>query len=217
MVPPEILARRMEMILHVEFSPLGFEKVRACRWVESADRPIRKLFEFRSLKGASYSARWGYSLDFVPIRSNGKLRWKRTARAAEFDLCIDPLDTDDGPHDQYRLSRVIFPLKIHDWNRIARVVKRATRTAQEDFNRVNSIENIVGIFRERSAMVFKRFSLDNYVQTHIAWGLCLVALGKLDEAENHLQSYCSHQSVDRNDPILRQAEQEAIKAGSQRS
>jgi len=211
MVPASVLTRRMEAVLHAELSPLGFDRIRARRWVESRNRSIRKLFEFQSLKGAGYSARWGYSLDFVPIRSNGRLRWKRTARAAQFDLCVDPLDTD-GSHDRYRLSRFIFPLKTYDWDRLARIVRCATRAAREDFNRVDSLENIVAIFEERSATAFKRFSLNNYLQTHIAWGLCLLAIGKPDEAEGHLRTYCTQQSLDRNDPILRRAEQEALNA-----
>jgi hypothetical protein len=75
-----------------------------------------------------------------------------------------------------------------------------------DFRRVNAIENIVTVFRERSPMQFRRFSMENYVQTHIAWGLCLIAIGNDAEGETHIRSYCDRFEIDRNDPILRKSE-----------
>lgn len=200
------------MILHAELSSHGFERIRPRYWVESTRPPIRRIFEFQPLKGESYSARWGFSLDFVPILRNGKLAWKRTARTARLDLRIDPLDQEPGPVEWCSFSRFIFPRKTYDWSKATRAAVNGAKAAQLDFKRIRSITDIVEMFREQSVRKVYRLSLENYIQTHIAWGLCLISLGKRDEAEDHLQKYCVGFSVDRNDRILRAAEQAATAA-----
>jgi hypothetical protein len=201
------------MILDGELSPLGFERIRPRLWVESKHPPI---FEFQPIKGDVYSARWGFSLDFVPIQRAEKLAWKRTAKTARFDLSIDPIESEGRPREWCSVRRFIYPAKQYDWDKLVRTVKDTAKGARPDFNRVNSIEDIVAIFRERSTMKFKRFSLENYVQTHIAWGLSLIAIGEPDEGEKHLQTPCAIFSIDRNDRILRQAEQTAIGLADER-
>ena len=208
-VPAPVLAARIDMIVHAQLSPLGVEWIRPRFWVEGLGPPIRRLFEFQALKGASYSARWGFSLDFVPIKRSSRLQWKRTAKTASFDLCIDPIDRAGEVPDPWYVSRFIFPLKSYDWNKFTRTVKNAASVAQPDFSRIKSISDIVAIFNERSAIKFRRFSLENYVQTHLAWGLCLMAIGEVEEGERHLEKYCDRFSVDRTDRILREAEREA--------
>jgi hypothetical protein len=208
-VPAPVLAARIDMIVHAQLSPLGFERIRPRFWVEGQGPPIRRLFEFQALKGASYSARWGFSLDFVPIQRSSRLQWKRTAKTASFDLCIDPIDQAGEVPDSWYVSRFIFPLKSYDWSKFTRTVKNATLVAQPDFSRIISIGDIVAIFNERSAMKFRRFSLENYIQTHLAWGLCLMAIGEAEEGERHLEKYCDRFSVDRTDRIICEAEREA--------
>jgi hypothetical protein len=127
-------------------------------------------------------------------------------------LCIDPIDTGRDHRDWPQLSRSIWPAKTYDWDNVTRIVRNAAKTARPDFNCVSSIADIPTIFRERSTMKFTRFSLENYIQTHIAWGLCLIATGERDEGERHLQTYCTKFEIDRDDRILRQAEQEAVRA-----
>src|SRR5258708_10612223 len=83
-----VLADRIDDALRTELAPMGFELVRPRRWVSGTKDSIRRIFEFQALKGATYSARWGFSLDFVPIARKGHLRWKRTPTGAEFYLCI---------------------------------------------------------------------------------------------------------------------------------
>jgi hypothetical protein len=210
-VPAPVLAARIDMIIHAQLTPLGFERIRPRFWVESLASPIRRLFEFQALKGASYSARWGFSLDFVPIQRGARMQWKRTAKTASFDLCVDPIDQAGKVPDSWYVSRFIFPSKSYDWSKFTRTVKNATLAAQPDLSRVKSISDIIAIFNERSAMKFRRFSLENYVQTHLAWGLCLMAVGEAEEGERHLEKYCARFSVDRADPKLCDAEREARK------
>src|SRR5580704_12524679 len=188
-VPAPVLAARIDMVIHAQLSPLGFERIRPRFWVESLASPIRRLFEFQAFKGASYSARWGFSLDFVPIQRGGRMQWKRTAKTASFDLCVDPIDQARKVPDSWYVSRFIFPSKSYDWSKFTRTVKNATLVAQPDLSRVKSISDIIAIFNKRSAMKFRRFSLENYVQTHLAWGLCLMAVGEAEEGERHLEKY----------------------------
>lgn len=188
---------------------MGFQRTRQRRWVDNTTPTIRKIFEFQPLKGLSYSARWGFSLDFVPIRKGGCLRWKRTAKTAQFDLCIDPIDNEGGPHDWCSVSLFIFPGKAYDWSKVTRAVKNTTAAAKADLARVETISDIAALFEQRSIMKFHRFSPENYVQTHLAWGLCLKAIGEREKGEMHLQEYCNRFSIARGDRILRQAEQNA--------
>jgi hypothetical protein len=46
----------------------------------------------------------------------------------------------------------------------------ASAAARRDFDRVQSISDVVALFRERASMSFKRFSLENYIQTRL--GTC---------------------------------------------
>jgi hypothetical protein len=92
MMSASVLADKIDEIIGAELSPLDLEQIRPRRWVATAQPPIRSIFEFQALKGANYSARWGLSLDFVPLWRADGLRWKRTAKTANFDLCIDPID-----------------------------------------------------------------------------------------------------------------------------
>jgi hypothetical protein len=209
-VPASVLAARIDMILHAELCPLGFERAQPRRWVEGKQGPIRRIFEFQALKGEQYSACWGFSVDFVPALRGERLSWKRTVKTAKFDLCIDPIDLEGGPHDWCSLSRFIPPSKVYDWSKVARTVAATVKVAKQDFTRINSLGCLVAAFDERAKMKFRRFSLENYVQTHLAWGLCLLALGNRPEAEIHLAKFCETFSIDRNDRILRVAEQTAI-------
>jgi hypothetical protein len=88
---------------------------------------------------------------------------------------------------------------------IAAAVKESARVAKVDFSRVNSISDVVATFQERAAMRFQRFSLENYIQTHLAWGLSLIAVGEPAEGRRHLELFCANFSLERSDRMLRQA------------
>src|SRR5690349_12890117 len=60
------------------------------RWIDGSKPPARRLFSIELLKGAAMTAAWGFSLDFVPHVSGGKLRWHRTDRAAMLDVVVNP-------------------------------------------------------------------------------------------------------------------------------
>ncbi|HEX4409195.1 MAG TPA: hypothetical protein VH206_10530 [Xanthobacteraceae bacterium] len=194
---------KIDEVVGAELSSLGFERTRPRHWVEAIRTPIRSIFEFQAIKGGAYSARWGFSLDFVPLRRANDFQWKRTPKTAKFDLCIDPLDQHKMPLPDW------FFIRRHEANdpiRLTAAAQESTRFAKLDFSRVSSIFDIVTIFRERATMQFRRFSLENYIQTDLAWGLSLIAIGDVPEGERHLELFCTRFSIDRNDRFLQQAE-----------
>jgi hypothetical protein len=83
--------------------------------------------------------------------------------------------------------------------------ERVDALAKFDFSRVRSISDVVALFQERAAMGFQRLSLENYTQTHLAWGLSLISLGEASEGRRHLELFCARFSIDRNDRILQEA------------
>jgi len=196
-----VLASKIDELVGAELSPLGFKRTRPRRWVQTAQSPIRGIFEFQAIKGASYSARWGLSLDFVPLLRGDRLRWKRTANTARFDLCIDPIDEYGMLPDWCSFSHLAPPSEA----KMAAVAKEATRAAKLDFGRANSIADVVAMFRERAAKRFRRFSLENYRQTHLVWGLSLIAVGEPSEGERHLELFCARFSIDRHDRMIGQS------------
>jgi hypothetical protein len=187
MMSAPVFADRIDESIGAELSPLGFVRIRPRRWVAARRPLIRTIFEFQALKGATYSARWGFSLDFVPLWRADGFKWKRTAKTANFDLCIDPIDEYRGPPDWCSCSRPIWPGEAVNIARIAVAVKESTRVAKLDLRRVTSISDVVALFQERAAMRFQRFSLENYTQTDLAWGLSLIAIGEAPEGKRHLE------------------------------
>jgi hypothetical protein len=162
------------------------------------------MFGFYPLKGMRYTAHWGFSLDFVPHLKGGHLRWKRTSKTASLDLCIDPTDESGGVPAWCSIG-FYPPIAVPARNEIVEVAAATSQKASTDFARVASVRDIVALFEERSKMKFRRFSLKNYVQTDIAWGLALIAVGRPDEGETHIAAYCQHFRVDRDDPLLDKA------------
>jgi hypothetical protein len=194
--------------LRASLAPKGFAVVRGCRWVGSVPGPVRSIFEFQSLKGATYSARWGFSLDFVPLLRGAHLRAKRTPETAEFDLCIDPVDELGSPPDWCSVKCSSESLASEGRELLCLATKSAD-AAHRDFSRVTSVHDLMAVFQERARMSFRRFSLENYKQTHLAWGLGLVGAGKPEEGRAHIALFCERYEVDPNDSVLRRAEDEA--------
>lgn len=195
----------IDLIIGAELSPLGFERSRLRRWVAAVQPPIRKIVEFQALKGSVYSARWGFYLDFVPLLHSDELRWKGTAKTADFDLCIDPIDQAGVQLDWCSFPRPIWPHDVGNFAKIDFAVKESMRAAKLDFGRANSISDIVAMFEERATMRFQRFALEHYTQTHLAWGLSLIAIGETAEGERHIKLFCVRYLIDRNDRMIRQA------------
>jgi hypothetical protein len=147
-------------------APRGFLLNRRYRWVDDEPGPIRKIFEFQLLKGATYSARWGFSLNFAPLLRNNRLQSKRTVKAAEFDLCIDPIDEFGSPPNLYSITCLSIPKD----GELERVASMSAEAAHQDLARVASVCDLMAMFEERAQMTSRRFSLENYRQTQPCLG-----------------------------------------------
>src|SRR5262249_23337407 len=75
---------------------LGLTKSTSRKWVDGTKPPARRVFEFKLLKGASFIASWGFSLDFVPHFSGGNPRWHRSDKLAMLDIFISPKTLPEG-------------------------------------------------------------------------------------------------------------------------
>src|SRR4051794_14507962 len=87
---------QLDEIIAVTFEPqlsaLGFTRGSARRWVRESKSPVREIFRLQAMKGATYSSAWGFDLTYVPLFRSGSFRSKRTLKACDFDLTIDPID-----------------------------------------------------------------------------------------------------------------------------
>ncbi len=156
------------------------------RWVSEPVDHLRRVFEFQAIKGATYSARWGWSVDFVPVLKGATLSWKRTAAKADFDLCINPIDiSGDVP------SWCSFTTSASRAIRSSRCGRFLIDAAFKDWPLVHSRRNLVELFQSSDPeWNFGDLALDNYVQTHLAWGLVLLSLGDGVEGERHIAEFC---------------------------
>ena len=191
-----------------EAAPAGFHRVADRRWVSEADGDIRRIVEFQALKGAQYVARWGFSVDFVPRLRGSRLAWKRTFATAEFDLCIDPLDAEGTVPHWCAFARDDSPRHVM---KVARAVNDATST---DFAPIRTADDLLHLFERRSRMVFRRFGLENYVQTDLAWGLLQLAAGDVEAGSDRLTRFCERFEVDSGAAILAKAKVQAARLHS---
>ena len=180
-----------------------FQRVGDLSWVGGSTDHIRYLLKFQAMKGMTFSACWGVSIDFVPIFRGGSLRWKRTAKSANFDLCIDPIDPSGrvpGWCSFYSNDRD---------DRVERTALKAVNAAQRDWSAITALKDVTDSFERRSKKDSRRFSLENYVQTDLAWGLVLIAIGEANRGQSHLDAYCERFAVAQDDIILTKAKSEA--------
>lgn len=189
-----------------QLTDAGFTPMRPRKWVRDRKAPIREVFEFRALKGATYSARWGFGMDFVPLylANAARFKWKRTNKSCEMDLCIDPID-ESGKVPDWSSFMHLPGYREADMATVLRIRSQVSKHATADFDRVSSIADLVRFYETRARIEYRRFSLDNYIQARLGWGLALLALERRDEGEDQLSRFCETHGVDRNDPFLAKA------------
>jgi hypothetical protein len=185
-------------------APEGLQRVADRRWVGEPHDGIRRILEFQALKGAQYSARWGFSVDFVPNLQGDRLSWKRTAKTAMFDLCIDPIDVEGHVPDWCAFTS---DGRNGGMKKIVRAVKEQV---SRDFARINTLHDLLELYQQRAAMRFRRFGLANYVQTDLAWGLVEMATGDEEGGTNRIAAFCDRFGVPPETPILVKAKREAL-------
>lgn len=151
------------------------------------------------MKGAQYSATWGFGVDFVPKFRRGRFSWKRTARSADFDVPLDPID------DAGIVPRWCSLAATDSARRVAAVARDAWTKASQDFSGVVTIADLLELMRVRAAMTFRRFGTHNYVQTDLARGLLQIAVGDIDEGMTRLSMFCERFDVRHDDAVLAKA------------
>lgn len=185
-------------------APEGLQRVADRRWIGEPHGGIRRILEFQAMKGAQYSARWGFSVDCVPRLQGKRLAWKRTARTAVFDLCINPIDVEGYVPDWCSFTSDV------QINRIRKIAQTVRKDASRDLARINTLYDLRELFQRRAAMKFRRFGLANYVQTDLAWGLLQLATGEVEGGNKRIAAFCERFGVDPAAAILAKAKQEAF-------
>lgn len=186
--------------------PMRFTRIGDLRWAACRAEHIHFLLDFQRLKGATVSARWGVSLTFVPELRGKRLSRKFSLEKAQFDLCIDPIDEDDW-------AWCSFPEHAPS-ERMSEVAQNALKAATKDWNRLGTVADVIRCFQERSRRSFVRFSPDNYIQTNIAWGLCLIATGEQTAGEERVNRFCDQFGFSPSTPAIAKAMSEAQRIAS---
>lgn len=183
--------------------PPDFQRIGNMLWIGQPADFIRPIFKFQTMKGMAYSACWGVSMDFVPLLVGQSLRWKKTAKTARFDLCSDPVDPEGVVPSWCSFSTTDSDRKLEQ------TVEATAKAACRDWSELRSLVEIATAFEKRSRMRFSRFSLDNYAQTNLAWGLVLLAIGDVDQGEARLNRFTRDFKIMPDASILKTAKSEA--------
>jgi hypothetical protein len=84
----------------VDPARMGFSVAKAGLLACPVDSDITHLIKLQALKGASYGLCFGLSLSYLPYPYSPKLKWHRTAKSVNLDLCEQPQtdwsDADGG-------------------------------------------------------------------------------------------------------------------------
>ncbi|WP_213776841.1 hypothetical protein [Caballeronia sp. dw_276] len=160
----------------------GFETIAPLKWVRFDGSPVRQIFAFPAWKGGVIAPRWGLSFDFVPHVSGSSVRWHRTNKSAMFDLAVDARDRALDV-SLIRGEQVVV-------QKSAAIVDMAIARADEFWQRVNSVDDVVAAFEWlRGYLSTEGLSFYNYVQHPIALAFVLARLGDVVGARRELDRF----------------------------
>jgi len=186
-----IVASHVNERLH----PLGFVQVKPRRWVDGSAAPVRRVFEMVLLKGAAINPWWGFSLDFVPHLSGGRLCWHRSNRAARFDLFFYL----DGRKylDIWGSKYVHFSHGAASLRRdLERVMPVALEQAQETWRRGSTLSGILDIVREIRERKINSFYVFFRWRLPLTFMFLSAKVGDLAAAQAELEAYARDQELD---------------------
>jgi hypothetical protein len=175
--------------MHEHLQPLGLAGVGARTWVDGSRPPVRRMFELRLLKGAGMRAQWGFSLDFVPHISGGRVQWHRTNKAAMLDVIFDPSE-EVLP----RLTYIRGAAQLHD--DLNRALPIAVEKAKESWQRGETTPGLLALVREVREQNTNCFPFDMYTQLPLAYAFLSARVGDLGSAERELNRYLSRLKVE---------------------
>ena len=172
---------------HLE--PLGLTKIRPRTWADGSSRPARRMFELILLKGASMRARWGFSLNFVPHLSGGRVRWHRSEKTAMLDVIIDPCD-----------KALLEPSFIHGAEKLYADLKEllppAVERAKEAWRRGATERGLLDLVQEIRTRNTNCFPFQSYTQLPLTYAFLSAKFGDLTSAEHELDCYLSRSKLE---------------------
>ena len=155
----------------------GFVSVKPLQWVRSATAPIRCVFGYWQLKGGVVAPRWGYSLDFVPHLSGGKIRWHRTEKSVVLDAWVDGQGTALNLYYMYGVLGLLDGMipRVEAAVDACHSFWGQATTAREVFDQVTTL---------RSSAV-----ADIHTQLPIAAALCHAFAGRETEGRREMEHF----------------------------
>ena len=200
-VPAEEFNKVLDSAFTKRLVPLGFERIKANRWVHSGHAPIRRVFALSGLKGLSTAPVWGFSFDFVPHLAGGdEVKWHRTAKSAWLDLPYDPIDYT---HDMKSWSLSRFEPAGALEKAADGLAGKSTEAAVAFWARIGSLEDVPRVFEEWQSRPFVRFGFINYVHASLVYAFVLARLGRPSDATAWLERYLAHDIRDEAKALLR--------------
>jgi len=165
----------------------GLSEITARRWVDGSQPPVRRMFEISLLKGAGIGAQWGFSLDFVPHISGGRVRWHRSDKTAMLDVIVEPrgLPQPSFIHGPARLTeglRQLLPEAIH--------------RAEESWRKGSTLEGMLDIIRDIRDRRSNGLGYENYTQLPLAYAYLSAKIGDVQTALQELEEYVKRFDLD---------------------
>jgi hypothetical protein len=166
--------------LNVRLQALGFVQIAPRRWVDGSAAPIRRVFEMQLLKGASMKALWGFSLDFVPHLSGGRVCWHRSNRSAKLDVYLELED---------RICASFLYGTAGLGRDLERLVPVALERAQETWGRGSTFSGILDIVCEIRERAINSFYIHFSWQLPLTFMFLSAKVGDLAAAQAELEAF----------------------------
>ena len=173
--------------LRRRLAPLGLVEVTTLSWIDGSKPPVRRMFQLQLLKGAAIKACWGFSLDFVPHISAGRVRWHRSSKSARLDVIVDPKDMPQASYLRGH-SRLDSDLE--------RLMPEAIKRAESDWKRGATLAGMLDLVRYLRDSRSNCFGYQMYTQLPLAFAFLSAKVGDKNEADQALTEYIERFELD---------------------
>lgn len=177
----------------------AFVQIAPLRWARQRGM-LRDVFEFEAMKGAAYSARWGFDFPICPVVAGKRLASKESLAKASPDLVLDPIDVQGELQAWHSISQFDGSSDVLD-----DIVGGVAAKALTELDPIADLADLASLFQTRSDMTFRRFAPKNYVQTDLSWGLICHALGDHAAGERLIARFCERFDFPSDTPALLRA------------